>query len=132
MSCNCKNNSKEFLAKNGIDLDEINGKLNNENTTPLHEKIIILIAKTFGFLIGSVLISLIVVPFAIYTLFKIIYFDESVDVTGFLKEFSKKMFGKEPKQEEEVNMEDVDMSNINADEYEMVGVEDITEEVKQK
>lgn len=132
MGCNCKSKGKEYLAKNGIDLDEINSKVEDQNKTPFHEKIIVFITKTIGFLIGSVLISLIVVPFAIYTLFKIIYFDESVDVTGFLKQFSKKMFGKDPEPAEEVNLEEVNLEEINADDYEMVGVEDITDEVKQK
>lgn len=132
MSCNCKSKGKKFLEENGISANDLKTSVNDEKGTPFHEKIIVFITRTIGFLIGSVLITLIVIPFAIYTLFKIIYFDESVDVSGFLKQFSKKMFAKDPEPTEEVNIEEVNLSEINADDYEMVGVEDITDEVKQK
>ena len=122
MGCNCK--SKGFLPNGGVN-DADNSGL------PLHEKIIIFITKTLGFIIGGAILSIIIVPFSLYALFKIVYFEESIDITGGIIEVGK-LLTKDYSGEYDFEDEDVDMNDVNSDDYELVGVDDITEDFKNK
>lgn len=124
MGCGCKDKGNGFLPNGGVNDADNSGLL-------IHEKIIIFITKTIGFIIGGVLLAIIIVPFSLYALFKIIYFEESIDITGGLIEFGK-ILTKDRSGEYDFEDEDVDMDNINADDYELMGVDDITEDFKKQ
>ena len=107
MSCNCKNKSKKdtnkILKDLGIRDNESDGT-DKINRNPL-ELVLIFIAKTIGFLVGSVLLILIIVPYIIYYLFKTLYFDASIDISELIIYISKKLSLGDYKEikEEEVN-----------------------------
>lgn len=117
MGCNCK--GKKGLSNND---NSENKRIDNQ---PIHEKVIVFIAKTIGFLLGGLIISIIIIPFSLYALFKIIYFEESIDVTGAMVMIGKMLSKGEPKGEVDDEIEE-----INPDDYELVGVEDISEDIK--
>lgn len=100
MGCNCKKDS------NGVKAE----KSPNKKKEPIVIKSIILVTKTILFLIGSLITSLIIVPFSIYLLFKIIFLDEGVDVTDSLKSIGKilKKKDKDEEDEEEYSFDDED------------------------
>tara|TARA_R100000988_G_C3864529_1_gene100863 strand:- start:215 stop:544 length:330 start_codon:yes stop_codon:yes gene_type:complete len=101
MGCNCKKDS------NGVKAE----KSPNKKKEPIVIKSIILVTKTILFLIGSLITSLIIVPFSIYLLFKIIFLDEGVDVTDSLKSIGKILKKKdkdEEDDEEEYSFDDED------------------------
>lgn len=115
MGCNCKNKDK---LEQGL-TSSPKRKLSTV------EKIIVFITKVFGFLVGAIIISIIVIPFALYTLFKIIFLDDSIDITGAMVGIGKLITPKEDKGADYADINTLD----NIDDYELTGVDDITDEV---
>jgi len=70
MGCNCKN--KNFLVSNS--------ETPKSNLTNM-ELLIDFSVKVISFLIGSLLLSIAMIPFSIYLLFKVIFLDGKLDVT---------------------------------------------------
>lgn len=130
MSCNCKNKSKKILEEKGIYTNEVS----NQNDKSTYEKIINFISKTILFLIGSVLMLLIIIPFSLYTFFNIIYFNDTDDINVtidlLIEKITKK--NKNSNENEKLSPEELNVDEFKPEDYEMVGVEDITEEFKQK
>ena len=122
MSCNCKNKNKSFLPNGGVNESDNSG-------LQLHEKIIIFITKTIGFIFGGIILSIIIVPFSLYALFKIIYFEESIDITGGIIQIGK-LLSKDYSGEHDFEDEEINIDEIDSDDYELVGVDDITDDFK--
>lgn len=116
MGCNCKNKDK-------IEQGLISSPIRKLSTV---EKIIVFITKVFGFLVGAIIISIIVIPFSLYTLFKIVFLDDSIDITGAMVSIGKLITPKERGSDDEY----ADINTLdNIDDYELTGVDDITDEV---
>ena len=92
MGCNCKKD------KNGEDITK---KKINKGKNPFLTKILIFTVKLIVFLMASVIATVIVIPFSIFLLVKVIFLDESVDVTNTLLYIGKKLKRKEDTDEEE-------------------------------
>ena len=76
MGCNkCKNKNK---SNTKID---VNGEIENENNQSSVKKFLVFLTKILIFLIAGVILSIIVVPFSIYLLFKAIFLDARLDTT---------------------------------------------------
>lgn len=76
MACSkCKNKNK---SNDKIDL---NGEIENENNESLVKNFLVFLTKILIFLIAGVILSIIVVPFSIYLLFKAIFLDATLDTT---------------------------------------------------
>jgi len=74
MGCNkCKNKNKSNAK---ID---VNGEI--ENNQSLVKNFLVLLTKILIFLIAGVILSIIVVPFSVYLLFKAIFLDATLDTT---------------------------------------------------
>ena len=109
MGCNCKNDNIDLGLTNEVNKEDI----------PIGNKILITVIKTFMFLIGSVVGTILVIPFTIYMLFKVIYFNDSVDVTSGLVNIGKALRGKDKDDEDD----DYDDDEYDDDEYELEDVE---------
>lgn len=90
-NCNCKKD------KNGV---EIKGTTSIKKE-PLVVRGIILLSKSILFLFGSLIATIIVIPFSIYMLFKIMFLDEGLDVTGGLLSIGKLLKKKEKEEDDE-------------------------------
>lgn len=124
MACGCKDKTKGILPNGGVN--------NADNSDlPIKDKIIIFITKTIGFTIGGILLSIFVIPFSLYILFKIVYFEESIDITGALINLGKTLT-KDRSGENDFEDEDIDMADIDSNDYELVGVDDISNDFKNK
>ena len=103
MGCNCKKDA------NGV---EIKGKSSDEyKKKPLIEKGGMLVVKIFIFIFAAITATIIVIPFSIYMLFKVIFLDEgSMDLTAGLISIGKKLKKKDDDDddEEEFEFEDED------------------------
>ena len=86
MGCNCKKN------ENGEDITKKNL---NEDKNSFFIKILIFIIKIIIFIMASAIISIIVIPFSIFMLIKVMFLDESIDLTNILLYIGKKLKGKE-------------------------------------
>tara|TARA_R110000803_G_scaffold74903_3_gene139033 strand:+ start:10635 stop:10964 length:330 start_codon:yes stop_codon:yes gene_type:complete len=91
MGCNCKKDG------NGVKIK----KTSDGKKDSVIIRAIILITKGFLFILGSVLTVIIVIPFSIYLLFKIIFLNEGVDVTDSLKSIGEFIINKKDKEEDE-------------------------------
>jgi hypothetical protein len=123
MGCSsCKDKSKGFLP---------NGGVNNADNSGLSlvEKIVIFITKTIGFIIGGAILTVIIIPFSLYTLFKIVYFEESIDITGALISLGNRLMKDRSSDDD---LDDVNIDDIDSQDYELVGVDDITDDFKNK
>jgi len=102
-NCNCKKD------KNGVEINETNIDKKGVSKTTLG---LLLIPKIFLFIIGAVLAAIIVIPFSIYLIFKVIFLDERLDVTDGLlnigKYIKKKSEKKDEDDEDEYEFEDED------------------------
>lgn len=117
MGCNCKNKSGNILAESAGPAKK------NLN---IGEKIIVFFAKTIGFMIGGLIMSIIVIPFSLYTLFRIIYFEDSIDITGALVNIGKFLgIGKE---EDDILGNEMLEEDFDPDDYELVDIDEIIEE----
>ncbi len=116
MGCNsCK--EKRQMFGTGAPKTEI------ENKT-VGVKIAIFTVKVILFLIASAILSIIVIPFAIYTLAKVFFYDGTVDVEGIIVGFKKWTEGMREKREDR-------KYSINDEEnyeYDYADVDEITEE----
>lgn len=117
MGCNCKNKSGNILA------DGAEPAKKNLNTS---EKVVVFIAKTLGFIIGGAIMSVIVIPFSLYTLFKIIYLEESIDITGAMVNVGK--FLRIGKEEDDILDEEMLDEDFDPNDYELDGVDEIIQE----
>ena len=101
MGCNCKND------KNSVGTNDTTSQKEKQ---PLIIRGIVFITKTLLFLIGSVIASIIVIPFSVYMLFKAIYLNEGIDITNTLVNVGKTLKKKETDDddEEEYEFEDED------------------------
>tara|TARA_B100000767_G_C19544813_1_gene442358 strand:- start:36 stop:356 length:321 start_codon:yes stop_codon:yes gene_type:complete len=98
MGCNCKKDN------NSVDTKQTpSGKKD-----PIVIKGIILITKSFLFILASLLTAIIVIPFSIYMLFKVIFFNKGVDVTDNLKSIGNVIFKKNKNNDDEYDFDDED------------------------
>ena len=79
MACNCKKD------KNGVEIKETP----KNKKGPIVIRAISLVTKTILFLFGSLIATIIVIPFSIYMLFKVIFLDGSIDLTDNLLSLGK-------------------------------------------
>ena len=101
MGCNCKKDDNSTNTK----------QTPNKKKEPIVIRGIMLITKSFLFIIASLLATIIVIPFSIYMLFKVIFFDEGVDVTDTLKTIGNVVLNKnkdDKNQEDEYEFDDED------------------------
>jgi len=100
MGCNCKKD------KNGEDITK---KKINESKNSFFIKILIFIVKLIVFLMASVIATVIVIPFSIFLLVKVIFLDGSADLTNTLMYIGNKLKKKEDiDEEEEIEITDDD------------------------
>jgi hypothetical protein len=117
MGCSSCKKNKNFI-----------GQINANEQVDLEGESIIVVtllffAKFLLFLIGVAIGLPIIIPFTIYMLFKVIFFNQGVDVTtGFVK-FGRVLFNQ---REKKYDAEDI--GSYEDDELELVDVDDITEE----
>lgn len=101
MGCNCKKD------KNGVEIkNESSGK-----KEPLVIRGLLLVTKSMLFLFGSLIVGIIVIPFSIYMLFKVIFLNGPIDVTDSLLSIGnllKKKKGDDDDDDEEFEFEDED------------------------
>lgn len=91
MGCNCKNDNKTTEV----------GDVENKNESPIFIKLLIILAKVPLFIIGSVIGSVIVIPFTIFLLYKSIFHNKSADVSNMLLYLAKPLIKKEEDYEED-------------------------------
>jgi hypothetical protein len=91
--CNCKN-------KKNIDIPK--GESSEKNKGFSFMKVIVFTTKIFLFLFSSVIATLIVIPFSIYMLFKVIFLNESIDLTSTLLSVGKALKKKDDDEDEYV------------------------------
>ena len=120
MGCNsCKkkkgvasSSTKDFIEK--VDIKQ----------SPIGSRIFITFVKSLIFILGVIIGIPIVIPFTVYMLFKVIFFNQGVDVTTGLVNIGKML----QKKDEDDFDEDEDISDFEEDELVMMDVDDITEE----
>lgn len=101
MGCNCKKD------KNGIKTKE--NQSSNNKKEPLFIRGLVFTTKLIIFLFASLISGIIVVPFSIYMLYKVIFFNKGVDVTGALLTIGKTLKKKDKEyddDEDEYEFED--------------------------
>lgn len=99
--CNCKK------SNNSENIETINEK--SKNKRPIIIRGLVFTTKVFIFLFSSVIATLIVIPFSIYMLYKVIFLNESIDVTEALLKIGKTLKKKEDNDDaEEFEFEDED------------------------
>lgn len=118
MGCNsCKDKRKTFST--GVPNTEIENK-------SVGVKIMVFIVKLILFLIASAILSIIIIPFGIYTLAKVFFYDGSVDVEGFIVGLKKwgemRQDRRDDRRYEKEDAEDADNY-----EYEYADVDEIIE-----
>lgn len=125
MGCGCKGGGNTTIKLDGTKPKTVEGN----KLTRFIENSGIKFMKIIGFLIGAIIISIIVIPFALYSLFKIMFIGDSLDIRNIMISISKRLI-------KQGDSDETDYSDINElddiEEYELTGVEDITEEVKNK
>ena len=89
-------------------------------------KIIIFLTKGVLFLIASIIMSIIVIPFSVYMLAKVFFFDGSVDVESLIVNANN--FFKDRKSKKEDKNDDINLNDGEEYEYEYSDVEEIKEE----
>jgi hypothetical protein len=99
-NCNCKKDSKNNIENVTND--------DSKNKQPLVIRGLVFISKLFIFLFASVLSVIIVIPFSIYMLYKVIFLNEGVDISGALLKLGKTFKKKENNDDEEFEFEDED------------------------
>ena len=100
MGCNCKDD-KNWVGNK----DKSNSQ--SKDDKGLFIKILSLIVKSILFIIASVVASIIVIPFSIYMLFKVIFLDNSMDFTDALFTIGKRL----KKNDEDDDEEDYEFEN---------------------
>jgi hypothetical protein len=110
--CGCKSDSIE------------SNEIGTVETGNLFMDTLKMVTKILIFIIASVIGSIVVIPFTIYLLFKTIFGNGSVDVNKLALSIIK--------QNKKTNEEDIDDEKEldSDDEYELVDVDDITNEMK--
>ena len=119
MGCNCKSGRENVL---GFDTNE-NVEIKNRFSWV---GLLIFIVKTFLYLISLVIILPIIFPFTAYILFKTIYLNESVNVTGALVSIGTTLGIKDKGNDEDYDDDD----EYDEEDLVMMDVEDITDEEK--
>tara|TARA_R110000772_G_scaffold17946_3_gene49888 strand:+ start:57597 stop:57974 length:378 start_codon:yes stop_codon:yes gene_type:complete len=123
MGCSsCKKSKKGTKGNNSF----LGGNLPLKPAEELNflEKVIVFISKVFGFIVGGIIISILVIPFSLYLLFKIMFLDESIDIVGIMTGIGKLLMPDNDNNDNDyIDVDDVE----NIDDYELVGVEDITD-----
>ena len=84
MGCNCKDD-KNWVGNK----DKANSQ--SEDDKGFFIKALSLVVKSLLFIIASVIASIIVIPFSIYMLFNVIFFDKSLDFTDALFTIGKRL-----------------------------------------
>lgn len=125
MGCGCKGGGNTTIKRENKEPKNVEGN----KFTRFIENSGILFMKIIGFLIGGIIICIIVIPFSLYSLFKIMFIGDSLDIRSIMISISKRLIKQDESNENDYS--DInDLDDIN--EYELTGVEDITEEVKNK
>jgi len=122
MGCSsCKN-------KKGVTVGESDGFVDNVdiNNESLFMRIIIFLVKILLFLICFIIVPPIVVPFSLFMLSKIIFMNDSVDVTTGLVNIGRML----KKKDDDDYDDDEDISQYSEDDVTLLDVDDITEEGK--
>tara|TARA_R110002126_G_scaffold43556_3_gene125033 strand:- start:26799 stop:27095 length:297 start_codon:yes stop_codon:yes gene_type:complete len=81
MGCNCKNKNNGDLTKD-LETDETLG-----------EKLLIFSVKVLLFIFVSIVVSIVIIPFSIYAVYKAIFKDGNLDIVKFITN-TKKYFNK--------------------------------------
>jgi len=98
-NCNCKKDSKN-------NIENVTNK-DSKNKQPLVIRGLVFISKLFIFLFASVISTIIVIPFSIYMLYKVIFLNEGVDVRGAMLKLGK-ILKKKEHNDDEFEFEDED------------------------
>lgn len=94
---------------------------------PLGLKILEFSTKVLLFIVAGSIASVVVIPFTLYMLYKLLFRDNKVDVTGTLEVIGKYFKKINDKTDDEYEDDDNNDAYDPTAEYEMAGVEDITE-----
>jgi hypothetical protein len=121
MGCNsCKKNKKNINdalndALNDAPNDAVNDKKNYLQLT------LIFLFKIIAFIFIGVITIIIVSPYVLYILFKMLFLNEGVDFTGNLVRVTEKFFKKDVFSEEDNDDDDDDDDN---EDYQIINIED--------
>lgn len=116
MGCNCKNNKKTAVGQ----------EKQSEEKRPLIIRGILLVSKTFIFIIASILTSVIITPYAIYMLFKVIFLNEGTDVTQGLLTIGKMIKKKGSMYDDDYDDDDDEFEFENEDDLILMDSEEIS------
>jgi hypothetical protein len=118
MGCNCKTDS------NGVEIKETNGA--KKKKEPFVMRSILLVVKVLIFLIVSVIATVVVIPFSIYTLYKVIFLNEGLDMTESLVSLGKYLKKKGGNlEDDEDNFGDMDDEDEDDEEFEFEDEDEI-------
>jgi hypothetical protein len=118
MGCSSCKKNKIKIGGNNVSID------NSEKSVGV--KVLIFLTKGVLFLIASVIMSLIVIPFSIYMLAKVFFFDGSVDVESLI--VGANNFFKDRKEKREDKKNEINLEDGEEYEYEYTDVDEIKEE----
>ena len=88
MGCNCKNDKNE----EGLN-EEKDFRVHtlDSSTKTVGSAALVMVVKIFMFLIAVVIASIVILPFSIYLLYKTIFMEESIDLTGAILAIGKSL-----------------------------------------
>jgi hypothetical protein len=112
MACSSCKNKKDLSGIESVNLKE----------EPIGIRFLTMLLKIFMFLVASVMVSVVVVPYSIYMLFKIIILNEGVDVNSFLHFVSKKIIRDKDDDDDD---DDDDFEMLDDDEYVLYDVDNV-------
>ena len=81
MGCNCKKDKEEL---------EVTKKKINSSKNPLIIRGLIFLVKIIIFLFSSAIVAIIVLPFSIYMLSKVVFYDGEIDTSGIILSIGEK------------------------------------------
>ena len=123
MGCNsCKSGRANILGFNTTENVEIKDRFS-------WSSLLVFIVKTMLFAISLAIILPILVPFSVYILFKTIYLNGNIDVTGGLIGVAK-VLGFKKRIDNDYDEEGYDDNDYDEEDLVMMDVEDITNEEK--
>ncbi len=131
-SCKNKNKTKNIEKKgnnkpnsNNVDKSNVTKSKTKLTLDKLAVKILVTISKIIIYLIGIGISIPIIIPFTLYILFKTIFLNKGVDVSGALLAIGKTITNKRGNAED--YDDDYDDAEYDEADFEPVGVEDITD-----
>ena len=107
MGCNCKKDRNST----GVNDSPNDSPFDSYKNKPLLARLGLLVVKIFIFIFAAIVTSIIVVPFSIYMLFNVIFFDEGLDFTNNLIAIGKMLKKKDDDDDDDDYDEDFEFED---------------------